>query len=205
MQVFLLDLDLEKNVTYYMDKHVVKTPAAIQQILLNTCARLRIKFPQIKQANGIPMMPLPSIMSNPFCKWASSAPANFDYLLEIGLLLCQEYKLRFNEHHYNVGNLLVFDKQSSSVDRPAQLERYPWMLPMAYQDKQAGLVESYRKYYIETKHHLATWSNPRSRPEWFPQTAVDEGKKISAAFHAAKKGSPLDGLNLAKEIQDVDY
>lgn len=204
MQIFLLDEEPVTNVSYYVDKHVVKTPSEVLQILINACARMRIKYPPIKLLNGIQMMPSTNVQNNPFCKWASKKPANFNYLLKIGLNLCVEYELRFHHAHFHTENFILMPAFATSNGIP-ELERYPWMIPFVFQDKEAGLIQSYRNYYFETKHHLATWSPPRSAPSWFPKEKIEEGRKIAEAFSKAKKEGRMnvDGVLLTKKDVEV--
>lgn len=198
MQVFLFSPINEENAKWYVDTHVTKIPAHILQILLNSCARTRRRFPQLKNYNGMPMMPTNSIMNNPFTKWASLHPANFNFLLELGVELCKEYRLRFHQSHFLEGHILAFDLLETNED--PWLNRFPWMIPMAFQDKVKGIYQSYMRYYAEAKNHLAVWSNPRDVPPWYPLEAVEEGRKIAAAVRMAKE-NPEGLFNLTSQSE----
>lgn len=225
MQVFLLNKDPALNAQSYMDKHVIKIPNDILSILLHAKARLRQKFPQIRSASGMPMMPSPKILGTPLVKWAASNQDNYDWLLATGHHLLMEYARRFKEQHFLYENFMEFECNCSPAlwfmwvlplptERANLLEkvafnRYPWILPMAFQNKEAGIVASYQQYYIEVKKHLAKWSPPSSRPVWYPESAVEEGAKIAASFKAARKAKKPDSittlLTSAKPDESEEY
>lgn len=192
MQVFLLSLDSEENAKFYVDKHVIKTPAVIVQLLLNALARNRMAFPQLKNFNGMPLIPKKEVLNHPLCRWTAARPANFDAMLEFGLDLCKEFRLRFHDRHFLEDSILAFDLQECG-GHPS-FNDYPWMIPLAFHDKINGLVESYRKYYQEAKNHLAFWSSPRDVPPWYSLEAVQEGRLIAQSFKEAKAVGIVEGF-----------
>jgi hypothetical protein len=202
LQIFLLSEDSAENASWYMDKHVVKTPAVIAHLLLNACARMRMKFPDIRSYGGMPIMPKQDILNNPFVKWATVSSANFNSFIELGLDLCKEYRLRFHANHYMEPNILAFNPIDTLLE--PNFARYPCMVPAAYWDKKAFVTTNYKRYYIEVKNHLAVWTAPRDVPPWYPLEAVIEGRKIAQSFVEAKskEGVVIDAVHLKLESSE---
>lgn len=163
MQVFILDNDVGKNCGYYMDKHVVKIPVEIAQILSTT---LRVKG---YNSDGIYKS---THIHHPWVKWCCESWDNFDWLLKMGSILCGEYKTRYNKDHKSF--LVIWECYRITISifpTMSALNHTPFPLCMPDQYKTDDVVQSYRNYYIAEKSHIAKWKN-RPIPEWFPKQIV---------------------------------
>jgi hypothetical protein len=166
MQVFMLDTDFEKNASYYVDKHVVKIPTEIAQIL-STCLYLR----------GYEKTDIykPTHIFHPWIKWTCESWSNFSYLVTFGHVLCEEYSLRYQKNHKTLDiiklcdsikfELSKLDFSSHEFDLKKHTD-FPLCMPEQYHDKNP--IIAYRNYYKTEKRHLAGWRS-RSVPAWWSQ------------------------------------
>jgi hypothetical protein len=199
VQLFILSTNIEENAAWYMDSHVLRLPMELQHLLMLACVRGGIKYPAIKGWNGMPVIPDRKKINHPIVKWASLDEANFMLVKRMSIQLCHEYQLRFGNLHNYLGNLLMFP---DFINATVPLwSRFPLMVPMFMRNQEKDVVEIYRSYYVECKHHLARWHAPRSRPPWFPEAAVEEGKKIAKAYQSARRENSeveIDGVRLGQ-------
>lgn len=153
MNIFVLDLDVDKCAEYHCDKHVVKMILETTQLLNNALIKNDSAYnPVYKQTHK----------NHPCSIWASENRANFEWLVNLGLALCSEYTLRYNKTHKCQPIIESFKKMSSRL--PAgNLTEFNKCMPDEY--KTNDVVESYRKYYKGDKVAIAKWKSG-SKPYW---------------------------------------
>jgi hypothetical protein len=156
MQIFILDYDINKNVEYYADKHIVKILTEICQIL-STVARL----------NKVYHSDLYKITheNHPCTKWCSESINNFVYCLDLANAIYNEYQYRYNkpEKHQKALQIIQYLK-NNYPDLPKKgLTQFTQAIPDIY--KQIDTVKAYREYYKQEKQHLFKWTN-RQKPDW---------------------------------------
>lgn len=157
MQVFILDNDMQTSARYYTNKHVVKQPVEIAQIL---CTCLHIKGINDERLYK------PTHPHHPWVKWCCEDWNNFGWLLVFYHFLSREYSFRYNKQHATnkIANLCW---TVSYFPMPTISQHTPFPLCMPDQYKVDDVVQSYRNYYIGEKSHLFQWKN-RPKPEWIP-------------------------------------
>lgn len=163
MQVFILDEDMKKNSQYYMDKHVVKIPTEIAQILSTTLRLKGYKGDDIYKSTHI---------HHPWVLWCNESWNNFYYLTELANYLCTEYDIRYDKKiksSYVIAECYLIACEMSKIKCELELlfkNHTPFPLCMPDKYKINNVVESYRNYYKGEKRHLANWKN-REIPEWW--------------------------------------
>jgi len=158
MQVFIFDRDITNNAQFYCDKHVVKIPLEITQIL---CTSVRV-------LNGYNEDDIYKIThkNHPWCKFGYSSEEAFIYLYNLGYSLFKEYTYRYNRTHKSevilTRCLEIIEYKNRDVDFDSLT--FPLCIPEQYKTKDA--IESYRNYCLGEKHHIGKWTN-RPKPYWW--------------------------------------
>ena len=148
MNIFALDLDPIMAAEMHVDKHIVKMPLESAQMLCTLNA---------------PNAPYkPTHINHPCTLWAGATSGNYDWLVRLGLALCDEYTHRYGKEHKCQA---VIEKLRSP---PASVPVGPltsFALAMPDECKHDDAVQAYRRYYRTHKAHLGTWKR-RKRPGW---------------------------------------
>ena len=155
MNIFALSNRAEEAARWHCDRHVVKMPLESAQILSTVVRGL-----------GGEARYKPTHKNHPCTLWAGECSGNYEWLVQLGLALCDEYFFRY-------GNAKGKRHSSEKVIRELQLPppalriapRGAFALAMPDEYKQADAVESYRAYYRGEKQHLHSWKN-RQPPVW---------------------------------------
>lgn len=150
MNVFWLDYDLEKNATYYCDKHVVKMLTEYGQLLSTAC-----------RLNGLDCGYKVSHVNHPCSLWVRESLDNWECLREMAFCLSDEFYYRYSNAHSAFFTIRDLDKPnipSKGITIP------PQCMPDIY--KTNDVVQAYRNYYIGDKVRIAQWTK-RPVPEWF--------------------------------------
>lgn len=156
MNIFILDTDVNLCAQYHVDKHCVKMILETTQLLNNAMIAGDSEYkPVYKQTHK----------NHPCSLWACESIDNFNWLVTLGLALCEEYTFRYGKQHKCQSILELFQKQSSNLKLPA-VGMTPFRLCMPDNYKVADPVESYRNYYRGDKAYIAKWTK-RDQPEWW--------------------------------------
>lgn len=154
MNVFALDVSVEKCAQYHYDAHIEKSLYNYGRILSLVC-----KFRGIQCAGHEDID-----VANPHVRWANRSLDNWLWLAGVSGHLNEEWKYRFdkklNHPFYNIINALATPSLVS-----IGLTLFPQSVG-AFQDKYP--VKAYRRYYKHTKRHLANWTK-RETPEWWEE------------------------------------
>ena len=157
MNIFWLDYDLEKNVSYYCDQHVVKMMVEYAQLLSTAC-----------RLSGLDCGYKITHVNHPCSLWVRESLMNWKSLREMAYCLSDEFYYRYSNAHksfFVIRDLEVPDLPNKDLTQPLQC------MPSMY--KGYDLVTAYRNYYIVDKARFARWSK-RPVPSWFNY----EGKLI---------------------------
>lgn len=107
----------------------------------------------------------PTHKNHPASIWAAETLGNFQWLLKLGLDLCEEYTFRYGKIHKCETILRSFSKSKSIEKIPkGSLKRFALCMPDQYHV--VDPVTAYRNYYKGEKQHIANWKN-RPIPSWF--------------------------------------
>lgn len=157
MNIFALDTDPRIAAQMHADKHVVKMITETAQILSTAAHVLDIAEPY--------QLYKPTHAHHPCVLWAAKSSGNYGWLVALLGALLKEYDHRYGKPGKFVharALLPVFETLASFV--PAG-ERTPFALAMPEDCQGIDPVNSYRRYYMEHKAHLHSWTN-RSTPFW---------------------------------------
>ncbi len=156
MNIFILDSDpvLAANL---VDKHIVKMPLESAQILCT-----------VAQEKGFTAPYKPTHKHHPCIKWVAQSSANWNWLCEHGLAICNNYTISYNKVHKC--QAIIQDMQDLTTEiwgASLSLDNHdPFVLCMPDQYKVEDPVESYRNYYRAEKAYIAKWTN-RIIPSWW--------------------------------------
>lgn len=151
MNIFILDEDIEKNVQYHCDKHVVKMILESAQMLCTVCSDYM----------EVPYRPVHK--NHPCTKWVRESLSNWRWLRDFTFALNEEYKYRYGKN---------FDHKSATVVQSlreppiADVGLTPFAICTTDAFRKLPVVEAYREYYKADKAYMCTWKK-RPVPEWF--------------------------------------
>lgn len=155
MNIFILDYDMETNVKYYTNKHIVKMITETAQLLsfVNRLNGLNEGYKLSKTHKN-----------HPCTKWTGESLSNYRYLKELLNHLHNEYLHRYpkpkgiKHKAYEIALTLT---EPSLKDKG--LTPFVQCMPDRYKNECA--VKAYRNYYLGEKQHIFQWKN-RQRPYW---------------------------------------
>lgn len=150
MNVFILDLNPRLAAQYHLDKHVVKMPLETAQILCTVLHEFGIEAPYRK-----------THAKHPCTLWAKQSEQNFDWLVQLGIELCNEYTYRYGKVHKCFD--VIKHCQLNKPRLPNIKTDYALAMPDEY--KTNDVVTSYRNYYQYGKTNLLKYTR-RKCPIW---------------------------------------
>ena len=152
MNIFILDHDIYKSVEYLCDKHVVKMSLETAQIL---CSPFVPGTAPYKRTH----------YNHPCSLWTRSNKQNYEWLLEYGQAICNEYSRRYHKIHKSESVIHWCKINHTVLQLPSKnLTNFALAMPDKY--KTDCPVESYRNYYKGEKTHMATWKHTKE-PYWW--------------------------------------
>lgn len=148
MNIFYLDRDPARAAEMMHDKHVVKMILETAQILSTVCHRHGV------WKDG---MYRPTHPHHPSVLWAGDSAAHFNWLVDHGQHLCNEYHHRYGRLHKSGA---VIDL--CGAEAPTQFPAHTWTDPtqaMPEEFKVPGdSVAAYRAYYLGRKVEQSKWT-----------------------------------------------
>ena len=165
MNIFILDYNHRKNAQYHCDKHIVKMPLELAQILSTTHRVIDGQMFITKSKNNRNLkrwnhpnenLYLATHVNHPCNIWIRESIENYIFVYELFKSLGDEFEYRFGKKHLSLVKLLESLKEvpkgisKKSFTEPA--------LAMPEYCKMEDVVSSYRKYYKEEKVHLFKWT-----------------------------------------------
>lgn len=155
MNIFYLHEDTATCARQHNDKHCVKMILEYAQLMSTAHhqADSPIKHLLYKQTH----------INHPSAIWARESKANYEWLYQLFVELCQEYTYRYGKVHKTFSD--KSELLSNVPDLPdIGLTEIPKCMPDAC--KVGNVLESYREYYRTEKQSLGTWKN-RETPDWW--------------------------------------
>lgn len=162
MNIFLLDEDIGLNARYHCDKHIVKMPLESAQLLCGVQQHFGKPAPyKLGKAH----------MKHPCFLWLLKSRQNYEYLVELGLALCEEYTYRYDKTHasQDVIEQMALPGELPNAGLTPFARAFNKSLPKDILDKMHTMpsaIEAYRLYYNVDKARFAKWKN-RPTPNWF--------------------------------------
>lgn len=152
MNFFYLDSDPETCAKNMVDKHVVKMIVEHCQ-LLSTAQHL----------NGIEALYKPTHPNHPTSVWVRTSIQNYNLLCQFTHAILKEYTYRYERLHACESILYYCETLKPNLP-DIGLTKIALAMPDKY--KSDDPIESYRKYYIGDKQHIANWKK-REIPHWW--------------------------------------
>ena len=153
MNIFILDRDPKIAATMLCDKHVVKMIVETAQMLCTVASKL---------GHDVPYRPTHS--KHPCTIWVGESVSNWNWLIDHGLAMCEEYTHRYNRIHKTQAIIEYCRDSNIGPERDMGLTAFRLAMPGQY--KCDDPVKSYRAYYIGEKSRFAKWKT--SQPAWWP-------------------------------------
>jgi hypothetical protein len=144
MNIFVLDVDPQQAATLHLDKHVVKMPLETAQMLCT-----------INASYGISVPYKPTHKNHPCTIWANASKANYQWLVKLGISLCNEYTYRYKKVHACqkiIEALAICPSQILATAQTAFAQAMP------DECKQEDAQKAYQLYYKQHKQHIAKWT-----------------------------------------------
>jgi hypothetical protein len=138
-----------------VDRHVVKMTLETAQILCTAARQLGQWAPY-----------LPTHVKHPCVLWTASRRANWDWTVQHGLALAEEYERRYGRLHGSLP-VLLWACLPEIGPRASRKPRQPFPMAMPDEYRGADPVLAYRRYYRGEKAHFATWRQPAQPPTWW--------------------------------------
>jgi hypothetical protein len=152
MNIFILDRDPKVAATMLCDKHVVKMIVETAQILCTAASKLGHEVPY-----------RPTHAKHPCTIWVGESQSNWNWLIEHGIAMCEEYTRRYNRTHKT--QAVIEWCKSSDISPIVDTGLTPFRLSMPDQYKCNDPIKSYRDYYIGEKSGFAKWKT--AEPVWW--------------------------------------
>lgn len=209
MNIFALSRNPVDAAQQMLDKHIVKMPTETCQMLHTNLLYMQYvkehgEEPQLKDLKAFHLatesnLMKPAMLNHPSTIWARQSYANWNWLYEHGLALCDEYTYRYEKTHGTLQRILdcvpyfdvlpkhSFEKKGLQPVSIAMDDKYRIPNQMEIPNWE-HVIESYRHYYLEDKWRIAEWRK-NCRPDWFPANwyAVKHNqaiKKFNTTFQA---------------------
>ena len=144
MNIFLLDFCARKAAVYHCDKHVVKMILETAQLLYSA----HWVIDPSKLNDGAYRK---THVNHPCSIWTRESGANYRWLCELGLALCEEFTFRYGGIHKTQRHLEWLVAHPPALPEVGITEIRQAM-PAEY--KCGNPVEAYRRFYRETKMKL---------------------------------------------------
>lgn len=162
MNIFLLDMDPAACAQAHFDRHIVKMPLELAQMLSTAAV-----------ARGDRSMPYRGTHKNhPMTKWVGASRQNFEFTIRLGLALCDEYKYRYARTHACQRVIHMAQDLPSSLwaGDESDATEFPQVMPEVLRIP-GNPVEAYRTLYVFGKaERMRCWKR-RDPPAWFPEIA----------------------------------
>lgn len=161
MNIFFLDLDLKQAAQLHVDKHVVKMRLELAQLASTAHWQTGGEAPY-KQTH----------INHPSSIWTRESLSNYNYVVSLGLCLCDEMRHRYNTPHQKSEKVLEWLRDNKPNIQDKGFTRPKLAMPDEFKiyptndmtDLQWAVI-NYRNYYKLGKAHLHNWKN-RKQPEW---------------------------------------
>ncbi len=153
MNIFVLDLDIERCAQFHCDQHVVKMILESVQIL---CTALNKK--------GFTTPYRSTHVKHPCVLWVEDSYDNFLWLSELARALNSEYRYRYQKA-VDHKSIAVLERISGFHYDACGLTPFAQAMPDTCKVP-GDAVAAYRRFYRQEKSRFASWTR-RSAPDWY--------------------------------------
>lgn len=152
MNIFVLDLNVNKCAKYHCDKHVVKMITETAQLL---CSAYYFTNESHKSPYKL------THKNHPCAVWVRQSLSNWLWLRDLGLALYDEYKNRYSNKDHKAGDVILGLEVPNLPDKG--LTPFAQAMPIEYRNE--DVVRAYRAYYLGDKKSILQYKNCEV-PEW---------------------------------------
>ena len=153
MNIFVLHRSPQKSAQMACDKHVVKMILESAQMLCTVAHQQGMETPY-----------RPVHAKHPCTLWVGKSSANWWWLIDHAMALCEEYTRRYGKVHKSQ-KVIEWCKTLNLEFSNTILTPFAQAMPVQY--KNADPVQAYRAYYRGEKARFATWKT--STPKWWKE------------------------------------
>lgn len=158
MNVFVLDSDMAKCAEYHCDKHIVKMPLELAQ-LVSTANKMCGSY-LVPEGYKI------THKNHPWAIYTRYNQRNYDFVCELGIYLCKEYSFRYGKRHACQDILEALANVQIVVSECNDKHTLPKPLCMPDEYKANTVIDSYRNYYRFKKDNISFTYKNRKEPDW---------------------------------------
>jgi len=144
VNIFWLSMDPQECAKMHCDKHVVKMPLEMVQMLCTT---------HWSHGNDAPYMPVHQ--KHPCTLWVGASVENYRLAWRLGYWLFKEYTYRYNKTHESE-SVLYAVRCAPPALKARGFTKFPQAMPDEY--KHHDVMIAYRDYYIGEKSGFAHWT-----------------------------------------------
>lgn len=169
MNIFYLHHNPFLAAQYHCDKHVIKMILESAQ-MLSTAHRVLDGYITMSPKKRFNLdEPRDSILysathiNHPSAIWCRENSANYRWLFNLYLALCEEYSHRYHKIHKSSELMGLLVNLPLSIERSDTMSKMALAMPDQY--KTDDPIESYRNYYIGEKSRMLKWTK-RNIPEF---------------------------------------
>lgn len=165
MNIFVLSTDPEAAAREQCDRHVVKMILESAQMLCT-----------IRNEQGLDSPYKSFNPKHPCTIWTGATAANYEWLIEHALFLCDEYTQRYGKIHKSQSIIEMCLEGMGSITFPGEgLLPFAQCMPEEYKDPDP--VVAYRRFYVKEKAYFAQWKKrPHSEPAWFTEGVMEHNQ-----------------------------
>jgi len=159
LNIFVLSKDPVRAAIMQCDQHVVKMTLETAQLL---CSSFEIGLAPYKRTH----------FNHPCSKWARESEGNFLWLCKHGIALAEEYAYRYNKNHKSEAVIIWCWNNIYKIPFPKK-RRSAFAMAMPEEFIGDCAVESYRRFYKNSKLGFARWEKGRPEPVWLRKKRYD--------------------------------
>lgn len=161
---FYLDHDPHLCAQFYCNKHVVKIPIEIAQIL----SKVHRDIGESKQLSSYYKSPRNLSVKFAIYRWVIQSKANYIYAVRLAIALVKEYKFRYDKNNHLTENVLYKLEQDVPKNMP-DIGQTLFMMGNKvdmYQYLSDDILQNNRYAYVDIKCKNDKWTK-RGKPDWF--------------------------------------
>lgn len=163
MNIFFLHIIPSKCAQMHVDKHVVKMPLEVTQML---CAVWHVIDPE--HLFYTPPYKL-THKNHPCTVWARYSKCNYMWLCMLGIELCKEYTYRYGKVHKCESLIADMSEYIPPIFR-ISFTTPPCAMPEEIRCTDGtidGVIQAYKTYYLTCKAHILSFSGKvQGRESW---------------------------------------
>ncbi|MBN2542253.1 hypothetical protein JXI42_05260 [bacterium] len=163
MNIFVLDLDINKCARYHADQHVIKMILESTQMLCTV----------VNKSGG--SAPYKTTHTNHPCTlWAGESLSNWQWLRRLVFALNREYKYRFGRSSDHASAQVARELSTPGIE-DIGITEFAQAMPDKYKVP-GDAVKAYRLFYTGEKAKFAKWTRRRT-PKWFRKSINEQRDK----------------------------